>query len=347
MAACKRTRCHLTSAQLHHPRNGKNQLFRAKVTSAQYIEIMRNPRAHTGQGYRVKANRPDQEDNDDDDFDRLPNVEAPHVRKDSDMEDADVSRANGSTTYYAKDEKYDFKRQGHQNRRDQISKLQQSAEYSEWKDANKKEYAVVHAKFYVSIPKIMHYRPPPTAASGGFKVRRSKNTEPLPLPEQSTVVDIKAAEKATLGTNYKAIGPPQTMSRSSVRMERINGLTDDKDWKGEPVFEQKLYYRAESVVSGQGFGEELDDNMSDDENEGVFQIPSMNDYKKEKIDQVQQYQLELDKYVVDPEEAEQRLRNVKNKIHLGESIEDVDDAVGLFYTDLTHRQIVGSEHNMS
>jgi hypothetical protein len=130
-------------------------------------------------------------------------------------------------------------------------------------------------------------------------------------------------------------------------MERINGLTDDKDWKGEPVFEQKLYYRAESVVSGQGFGEELDDNMSDDENEGVFQIPSMNDYKKEKIDQVQQYQLELDKYVVDPEEAEQRLRNVKNKIHLGESIEDVDDAVGLFYTDLTHRQIVGSEHNMS
>jgi hypothetical protein len=117
----------------------------------------------------VKANRPDQEDNDDDDFDRLPNVEAPHVRKDSDMEDADVSRANGSTTYYAKDEKYDFKRQGHQNRRDQISKLQQSAEYSEWKEANKKEYAVVHAKFYVSIPKIMHYRPPPTAASGGFK----------------------------------------------------------------------------------------------------------------------------------------------------------------------------------
>jgi hypothetical protein len=130
-------------------------------------------------------------------------------------------------------------------------------------------------------------------------------------------------------------------------MERINGLTDDKDWKGEPVFEQKLYYRAESVVSGQGFGEELDDNMSDDENEGVFQIPSMNDYKKEKIDQVQQYQLELDKYVVDPEEAEQRLRHVKNKIHLGESIEDVDDAVGLFYTDLTHRQIVGSEHIMS
>ena len=85
------------------------------------------------------------------------------------------------------------------------------------------------------------------------------------------------------------------MSRSSVRMER-NGLTDDKDWKGEPVFEQKLYYRAESVVSGQGFGEELDDNMSDDENEGVFQIPSINDYKKEKIDQVQQYHLELDKY---------------------------------------------------
>jgi hypothetical protein len=73
----------------------------------------------------------------------------------------------------------------------------------------------------------------------------------------------------------------------------------------------------------------------------------MNDYKKEKIDQVQQYQLELDKYVVDPEEAEQRLRHVKNKIHLGESIEDVDDAVGLFYTDLTHRQIVGSEHIMS
>jgi hypothetical protein len=344
VCVCESERCYLTSAQLHHPTSGTNQLFRAKVTSEQYINIMKNPRAHTNQGYRRKADRPtgiiiNQEDDNDDEFDHLRHDES-HTRKDIEMEDTDVTRTTVSTTYYAKDVKYDFKKQGHQNRRDQMSKLQQSAEYSLWKEANKKEYAVIHAKFYVSVPKIMHNRPQPTAASGGFK-RRSKNIDPLPLPQQSTVIDIKAAEKATLGTNYRAIGPPQTISRSSVRMERINGLTDDKDWKGEPVFEQKLYYRAESVVTGQDFGEDLDDEMSDDENEGVLQVPSINDYKKEKMDQVQQYHSELDMYVV-REEAEQRLRNVKNKIHLSESIEDVDESVRLFYTDLIHRQAVGS-----
>ena len=132
------------------------------------------------------------------------------------------------------------------------------------------------------------------------------------------------------------------MGRSSVRMERINGLTEDKDWKGEPVFETKLYYRSEAVVTGQGFGDDSYDGMSEDdsEEEVVVQDSSLDEYKCEKIDQVKQYYSELSTFMADEEEAEQRLRNIKNKIHLSESIKDVDDVVKLFYSDLTYRQVV-------
>lgn len=327
---------------LDHPSSGTNQLFRAKLTPEKFVDILKDPRAHTNQGYRRIENRPagnvgNQEEEEDDEFDRLPtnnNVEN-QTGNDEEMEDAGVPG-----TYFAKDDNYDFKRQGHQNRVAQINKLQQSNDYAEWKEANKKEYAVIHAKFYVSIPKRM-YGAPPKSAGGGSKQRRGKHMTPLPVPEQATVVDVKAAENATLGTKYESTGPPQNMGRSSVRMERINGLTDDKEWKGEPVFEQKLYYRAENIVSGQGLGDESDE-MSEDENEEGVQNPPLNEYKAEKIYQVRQYYSELSMCIVDPEEAEQRLRNVKNKIHLSESVEDVDDVVKLFHSDLVHRQIVGN-----
>ncbi|KAL3777990.1 hypothetical protein ACHAW5_003270 [Stephanodiscus triporus] len=179
---------------LHHPTSGKNQLFRAKVTPEQYIEIMKNPRAHTNQGYRRKADRPtgiitNQEDDNDYEFDHLRHDES-HIQKDIEMEDTNVTRTTVSPTYFAKDEKYDFKKQGHQNRRDQMSKLQQTAEYSLWKEANKKEYAVVHAKFYVSIPKIMHYRPQPTAASGGFKRRMSSTSKQQKKPRWAQIIKL-------------------------------------------------------------------------------------------------------------------------------------------------------------
>mmetsp|Transcript_29458 Transcript_29458/g.71150 ORF Transcript_29458/g.71150 Transcript_29458/m.71150 type:complete len:732 (-) Transcript_29458:163-2358(-) len=326
---------------LYHPTSGRNQLFRGKVTAEQYVDVMKNPRSHTGQGYRRRENRPtgsenNPEEEEDDKFDRMSTWNT-QTGEDTGMDDNGASREHAQSTYYAKDDKYDFKRQGHRNRFDQMNKLQQSSDYAEWTKANKNEYAMIHAKFYLSIPKRTYKAQP---KSGGFKQRRRKQTTPLPLPEQASVVDVKAAENATLGTKYQAMGPPQSISRSSVRMERINGLTDDKDWKGEPVFEKKLYYRAENIVSGHGCGDDDSDDMSEDQNEPVSN-PPLDEYKTEKIEQVKQHHSELSVSVIDPDEAEQRLRNVKNKICRSESIEDVDETVKLFYDDLTRRQIVG------
>eukprot|EP00956_Cyclotella_meneghiniana_P043506 scaffold273595_cov212-Cyclotella_meneghiniana.AAC.1 len=72
-----------------------------------------------------------------------------------------------------------------------------------------KEYAVIHAKFFVSIPKRM-YRAPPNKNNTGGSRRNRRQMEPLAVPEQAPVVDVKAAENCTLGTNYCTTGPPQT-----------------------------------------------------------------------------------------------------------------------------------------
>ena len=131
----------------------------------------------------------------------------------------------------------------------------------------------------------------------------------------------------------------QRIARSNVRMERINGLTDDKQSRGAPVFEKKLYYRAENVVIN---GNRSDDEMmseDEDDDEATVQPPTLAEYKTEKSEQVEQYHAELNSCIVDIDESDQRLRNVKNKISLSESIEDVDDVVKLFYNDLVTRQM--------
>ncbi|KAL7529501.1 hypothetical protein ACHAXR_002998, partial [Thalassiosira sp. AJA248-18] len=149
---------------LHHPTSGRNQLFRAQVSPEQYAAIMKNPRAHTGQGYRRIENRPpgnnsnSRENEEDDEFDRVPSVQN-QTENEMEMEGNNGIEASVPATYYAKDDNYDFKRQGHQNRRDEMSRLQQSGDYTEWKEANKKEYAMIHAKFYVSMPKRMYRAP--------------------------------------------------------------------------------------------------------------------------------------------------------------------------------------------
>jgi len=328
---------------LDHPTRGSNQLFRAQVTSKQYVDIMKNPRAHTGQGYRRKENRRTDRSigNRKDKYDEFDRV--PSIQNETDMGDTNTPDVSANATYYARDDNYDFKKQGHLNRRDQMSKLHQSSDYDRWKEAIKKEYAVIHAKFYVSLPKKMHRQAPPNGSRSGFNQRRGRQANPLPLPEQSTVMDIKAAENATLGTKYEATDPSLNMGRSSVRMERINGLKDDKQWKGDPVFEKKLYYRAEKVVNGEGCDEDSDEMMSEDENEGANEeCGSLNEYKTAKIDQVKQYYSDLNEYITDPEEAEERLRSVKNKIHMSQTNADVDDVVKMFHSDLTHREIVDS-----
>lgn len=328
---------------LQHPTSGRNQLFRAQVSPEQYTAILMNPRAHTGQGYRRREDRPTgsnaaaNQENDEDEFDQQPQ---PEVVNEEEMRDADGTAASGST-YFARNDNYDFKKQGHLNRVNQMNQLQQSNDYSQWRDANKKEYAVVHARFYISVPKRRYYAPPPNTARGGRgghnHQRRGKPREKLQLPEQSTVIDVKAAERATLGTKYKSIGPAQSFSRSRVRMERINGLTDDKHAKGNPLFESKLYYRAEDVING--VKNDSDDDMSDGEEQEAVQPPSLAEYKASKIEQVKQYHTELNMCIEDQDDAAQLLLNTKNKISLSESIADVDESVKMFFTDLTKRQI--------
>ena len=322
-------------------------MFRSQVTPEEYLAILKNPRAHTDKGYRRKEDRPlgntaanaDEEkmEADEGEFDQLPTESV------IDTEDVNGNgpEVSSETKFYARDDNYNFKTQGHLNRQDQMNKLEQSVAYAEWKEANKKEYAVIHAKFYVAIPK-RTYRAPPQKTGQ----RKGKPMEPLAVPEQAAFVDVKAAEKCTLGTKYHTTGPPQSSRRSNVRMERINGLTDDKALKGDPVFEKKLYYRAESVIHGNTLNDESEEKMSEEEEAEANNNPeqTLAEYMIDKIEQINQYHSELNSSVPDEEEAEQLLRNVKNKIQLSESINDVDDSVNIFYNNLIHRQFDSSSN---
>lgn len=182
---------------LHHPTTGRNQLFRTQVTPEQYVNVLKNPRAHTGQGYRHRENRPSggnatttNHQQEEDEFDRVPQQLPVN---ESEMDDASTND-DANTTYFAKDDRYDFKKQGHRNRIHQMNKLEQSRSYAEWKEASKQEYALIHAKFHVSIPKKMYNSGRKYNGDRSNQRRRGKQMNPLPLPEQQHVVNVKAAE---------------------------------------------------------------------------------------------------------------------------------------------------------
>ena len=40
------------STHLNHPKKGKNQLFRKGLSEQDVLNLMKNPRIHTGKGYR-------------------------------------------------------------------------------------------------------------------------------------------------------------------------------------------------------------------------------------------------------------------------------------------------------
>ena len=352
---------------LDHPTTGKNELFRNTVNPEQFAQIMTNPRVHSGRGYRRSEDRPvDIDVKMEDEFDALPTEE---INGDSSQADVDVDAAMdtdtggsstnanagsvaASTTYFAKNEAYDFKTQGHMNRRTEMNKLHQSQEYAQWEEAAKREYAVIHAKFYISVPK-RKYGPPQSSNNqgrggrgGGNQGRgrgrgqRRRNLEAL--PQQTPVIDIKAAEKATLGTDFLATGPAQNRMRSNVRMDRIKGLTDDDEWKGGPLFEHKLYYRAEEVISG---AVDIEIDMEEDELEDSYvgalrENVSLSDYKIEKINQVKQYNVENKAY--NPEEGEELLLNCQKKIRLCDNSVDIDELVKIFYGELVKGEFYGN-----
>merc|ERR1712238_27404 len=53
--------------------------------------------------------------------------------------------------YYAKNDQYDFKTDGHLNRKNEMSNLQSTRAFKTWEEATKIDCACVHAKFYVSV----------------------------------------------------------------------------------------------------------------------------------------------------------------------------------------------------
>ena len=55
-----------------------------------------------------------------------------------------------------------------------------------------------------------------------FMRRHNRKGKQEDLPEQAPVIDVKAAEKATLGTKFYATGPSQPKKRSKIVMKRIN-----------------------------------------------------------------------------------------------------------------------------
>ena len=397
------------------------------MSSEDFRKILENPRAHTGRGYRRRVDRSadldvDVEmemDADDADIDNDMDADADaDVEDDFDQEltpdadanmDADAAQnanpeehdaagadananadADADATYYAKNDTYNFKTQGHSNRRVEMSKLHQSNEFSKWEEAAKKEWAVVHAKFYISLPQSQSWRHGGRGQGRGRghedrrnprgrggrgqgrgqgrghgRTRRQGKKGLEKLPEQAKVIDVKAAENATLGTKFQATGVSQNqpMRRSAVRMDRIKGLTDDDDWKGGPLFECKMYYRAEDVISGVEGDRDSDDecelgtragtgtdqnmnmNMNGEEEEEeevaskLLQEVSLEAYKTETINQVKQYHVE--NMTANPEDAEDMLHNCQKKIRLCDNVKDVEELVKIYYGNVVKGQFYG------
>ncbi len=319
---------------LDHPTTGMNQLFRNTVSPEEYIKILQNPRIHTGRGYRRRMDRGEDRDvnmNDDDFESGASNGDG---NNDAEMKESDTNETAGvsETTYFAKNDGYNFKTDGHFNRRIEMEKMQRDAQFLAWEEAARKEYAFIHAKFYISLPKNMRRG---QISNGRSRPRRrgARNKNKEALPEQAPVVDLKATETIGLGTKFHSLGPSGRSSgrRSNVKMSRIKGLTDDEDWKGAPLFECKIYYRAERSTED----EEMDDDPNDNDNDNVVDVlrqsSSLQEYKTEKIDQVKQLYVESK---ADPEEAELTLRSCQNKIMFAENFEDIDDLVKIYHDDL-------------
>jgi len=359
---------------LIHPTTGLNQLFRNTVNGDEWLCILKDPRCHTGRGYRRRVDKMMNDDNvptttmeddvkmeeEEEDFDQEVDDTNDILDSNTNNPPSTTTQNNDNTTYYAKNTNYNFQTQGHANRRVEMGKLQQCTKYAKWEETAKKEWAVLHAKFYIAVANRMN-----RDGSGGRRRvdsnhrrardrggRQRRHLEKL--PEQAQVVDVKSAENATLGTKFQSVGgsahhsrrPPM---RSNVRMERIKGLTDDDKWKGGPIFECKLYYRAEDVITTLDVDDNDDDDGGDNEEKDLEMsvkeqshedghddnnkvIVSLETYKNEKINQVQQYHLE--NCAMRPEHADDELKVCLHKIRSGQSVADVDEVVEIYYANV-------------
>ena len=335
---------------LVHPTMGANSLFRNTVTSELYVQILQNPRSHTNRGYRHSTDRPDDvidiammDDSNEIDQDESGKEAQRDDNGDIPMDESNENNQNENTSYpqYARNDDYDFDNEGHANRATAMSKLETTNAYSAWEDAARKEWACIHAKFYISLPK---KRNPYKSNDGDVRKGRGKRNEKQEdLPEQAPIVDVKAAEKATLGTKFHAVGPSAPRKRTTITMKRINGLNDQDEYRAAPLFEYKLYYRAEEEVINEEImiDEEnniMEENEEKDAEEGKSETPlshqllnvnSVAEYKKEKIHQITKWH--KTSAFQDEDEANFVLENRVSFVNAAESVEIIDSIVQEYY----------------
>jgi len=161
---------------LLHPSTGANQLFRkCGVLPNLFKDILINPRVHTGIGYRTVTDfantQPTSTNHNnnvviklEDDADDYETSDFDVTMEDNDMSDANNSSVNvtGSehANYFARNDNYDFKTQGHINREAQLKQAMQQpdSQFKKWcKAANTGELSCAHA-FFISTNFLFHFK---------------------------------------------------------------------------------------------------------------------------------------------------------------------------------------------
>jgi hypothetical protein len=329
---------------LHHPTTGANQLCRrCRIRPEVFRQILTNPRFHSNIGYRTRDAQPEekedvhmQEDEDENDYDQ------PMPEHDESMAVLDADSASGAamandtdhtTIFFARQDNYNFQKQGHTNRQEAMARLQPTGEFQAWEQAALKEFSVIHCKFYISEAKRKDNRE---------IITTSKPRELAPLPEIKPVIDVKATEKVTLSTELHWLGLPRMVRGDHVRMKRIP-LNDDLP--SGPVFEYKLFYREDfgGVVavtdevdnSSIGYVDVQDsaNEMEDEDNVSLVEklrhkVP-LAEYKEEKIGQLNIWHSENN--AQDRDSAEAKLHSSQVAITAALIHETVDDHVKAYF----------------
>ena len=254
---------------LYHPvQQRRTQLFRRCLGSDPdiYVQILKNPRYHSDLGYNRRHNQPPAIPVEGDQIDAHDDI---MIMDAFDDQDDAPSDGTPGVTYFAKNEEYAFDIDGHENRQAAMAKLQPTREFKLWEQATKQDWACIHAKFFVSMRRYMMMK-----ADIAQRPPSRRKEDRMHLPDMMPIVQVQAAQNAVVSTRFYSTGPSREPARkSSLRMERIKGLNDDPEWGTGPLFEVKLYYRAETALQkGRddlelGEGDDDDDDLLEEEDE--------------------------------------------------------------------------------
>jgi hypothetical protein len=179
-------------------------------------------------------------------------------------DDGSVDKAENTapTIYYGKNPLYNFQKQGHENREVSLQALTSDFEFKQWQES-RQLWACIHAKFYVSIPQTRQRR---------ARLRQKDTAETkehrIVVPEMTPIVEIRATANASVATKFAPLvsttgTQPKFMSK--VRMQRINGLSDDPNWVSGAILERNLFYRVSRSVPAENLDEYLMDSSEFDD----------------------------------------------------------------------------------